>query len=324
MAEIVPKETNKRTPKVQDLSELVDQTSRTLLDLDQRIQLMRNDLAAMMQQAAPANGNAQAPHNMPQAPQVPHSPMVANPPHMQNPQHAPNMSGVSWPNMSGVSLPNMPPGGMQDPRAGRPPMAWPSPFAPNFAGSMPGGFGQQQAPFGAAFGSPAGAPFAFGAPAQGRTQQIDAQQMHSVPGAGGPPVGQSGLGAVGGMTGSPGRSARELGNMPAVAREPASDIIDLGREFQITLDIPGVKKDDVDIMVTDRSVIVTGTSQPALGEGFVVVSERAPVQYRRTITLPNEIQTSECQAKLKDGVLNITVPKKVPTEGPRHINVAYA
>ena len=119
------------------------------------------------------------------------------------------------------------------------------------------------------------------------------------------------------------RTTRDLKDVPPQTRQPASDVVDDGNNFQIRLEMPGVKKEDMDIMVTDRAVLVTALARLDLEDGVVVVQERGPVVYRRTIQLPGEIKTSECQAKLKDGVLRLSIPKKNPTDSPRHLEIAY-
>jgi HSP20 family molecular chaperone IbpA len=47
------------------------------------------------------------------------------------------------------------------------------------------------------------------------------------------------------------------------------------------------------------------------------------VVYRRIIPLPTEVVTTQSSATFKDGILTLTVPKKVPSEGPRKLDVAY-
>lgn len=119
------------------------------------------------------------------------------------------------------------------------------------------------------------------------------------------------------------RSTRDLRNSPPAQRSPTVDIIDEGSEFQVQLELPGVKKDDLDIMVTDRAIVIEASANPEMDEGVVMVNERGPVSYRRAIHLPAQIDTKNCKAKLKDGVLTLDVPKKEPTEGARRVEIAY-
>jgi HSP20 family molecular chaperone IbpA len=121
-----------------------------------------------------------------------------------------------------------------------------------------------------------------------------------------------------------GRSTKELQNAPPMPRVPSADLIDQGNEYVIQLEMPGVKKEDLDIMVSERTVTISGAVKPDVGEGTLLLAERGPVIYRRMLPLPSEVHTTQSKAQFKDGILTLTVPKKVPTEGPRRIDVGYS
>lgn len=178
-------------------------------------------------------------------------------------------------------------------------------------GAMPAPVGLAQAP-GAAYGALAGAPLggayapAYGLPGRGLLPPL-------------PPVGLGFLPLA--EEGS--RSARELRGIPPVARLPSVALVDAGDQYILQAELPGVRKDDLDILVSDRTITVSGQERLDLGEGALLLSERLPTLYRRTLQFPGEVHSSQTQATLKDGVLTIRVPKKVPTEGTRHVDVAY-
>ncbi len=140
-------------------------------------------------------------------------------------------------------------------------------------------------------------------------------------GAGGPvsetmQLGQQGEIARGGANESP----SEIN--PSV-REPNMDVVDLAKEFCIHWELPGVKKEDVDIMVTDKSVILNAKGSPDNKDGVVVHTERPPTVYRRTVPFETEVDTSSAKASLKDGILTVNIPKRTPSSGPKHLDVAY-
>ncbi len=108
-------------------------------------------------------------------------------------------------------------------------------------------------------------------------------------------------------------------------RSPALDIAETDSAYSVSLEMPGVSKDDVKVSVEGRKVTVqasaplgTPTSpqaSPQDGETKqsserVVYRERAATRYARTITLPAEVDQAEAGAKLEHGVLTLTLPKR--------------
>lgn len=110
----------------------------------------------------------------------------------------------------------------------------------------------------------------------------------------------------------------------AVPRMPAVDLADAGDAFVVQVELPGVKKDDLDILVSERQVQIRGEARPEVRErAQALLRERGPVTYQRAVPLPSEVQTTEGKAVFKDGVLTLTLPKKSPTDGPKRVDVAY-
>lgn len=118
-------------------------------------------------------------------------------------------------------------------------------------------------------------------------------------------------------------SARDLRSISPVSRVPSIDFIDADPEYWLRVDLPGVRKDELDILCTGRTVTIKATAKLDVEEGSVLVNERGPVSYRRTIPLPTEVNPNQCKANLKDGILTLRLTKKVPGEAPRHIDVMY-
>lgn len=119
------------------------------------------------------------------------------------------------------------------------------------------------------------------------------------------------------------RTAQELRTMPPVARLPSVSLVDEGEAFTVQVEMPGVRKEDLDLMVAERAITVSGASKVEIGDGSLLLAERPPVLFRRSIALPVDVHTTESKAQLKDGVLTVRVRKKVPTEGPRRPDLAY-
>lgn len=130
----------------------------------------------------------------------------------------------------------------------------------------------------------------------------------------------------GGGSGGPGNGSglvREFKNLPPTSRVPSVDLIDEGQAYVIKVALPGVRKEDVDILVSGRNLVINAQCKIDAEEGTVVLSECGSVVYRRTIALPSEIHTTQTRATLKDGLLTVKLAKKVPGESPRRVDVAY-
>lgn len=94
------------------------------------------------------------------------------------------------------------------------------------------------------------------------------------------------------------------------------DVIDEGNQFRIKMDVPGVKKSDVNLNVTDNSIEVSAEHKAESEEKKknYLRKERSQVSYYRSLPLSEKIISDKVSAKLIDGVLDITLPKSKPTE----------
>ncbi|AEH23788.1 Hsp20/alpha crystallin family protein [Pyrococcus yayanosii] len=101
-----------------------------------------------------------------------------------------------------------------------------------------------------------------------------------------------------------------------VWREPFVDIFDNGNEFVITVELPGVRKEDIKVRVTENTVYIEAQvrrEKELEREGAIRV-ERYYSGYRRVIRLPEEVIPEKARAKYNNGVLEIRIPKKHPTK----------
>ncbi|MCW3996603.1 MAG: Hsp20/alpha crystallin family protein [Candidatus Bathyarchaeota archaeon] len=98
------------------------------------------------------------------------------------------------------------------------------------------------------------------------------------------------------------------------ARMPSVDLEDQGKEYRLTVDLPGFKKEDVDIEVTEDTVTVNAKKAQTEEEKKknYIRRERSAQTYYRTIQLPENIRSDEAKANLNNGILEITLPKKEP------------
>ncbi len=105
----------------------------------------------------------------------------------------------------------------------------------------------------------------------------------------------------------------DLSIIPQV-RVPVTDIEDHEKEYIVMAEMPGFKKDDIQIEVQDNAVAITGYAgwkYDDKGKLFIC-KERACETFYREIELPEEIKLDDVAANLSEGVLQIVLPKKAP------------
>ena len=106
---------------------------------------------------------------------------------------------------------------------------------------------------------------------------------------------------------------RALANEPRV---PALDVTESDTAYTLSFDLPGLSKEQLKVTVQGRRVSIE-TSTTAAGEAKegerVIYRERSAAQYARTVSLPAEVDQSTSTAKFENGVLTLTLAKRVPT-----------
>lgn len=103
--------------------------------------------------------------------------------------------------------------------------------------------------------------------------------------------------------------ARQLAE--AQARAPRVDVIERDGEFLLRAEVPGVAKDALDISVDESSVTIRGNvSQEATeSEGDYYRREIVQGEFVRAVGLPAAVDTEKAKASLKDGILELILPK---------------
>jgi HSP20 family protein len=97
------------------------------------------------------------------------------------------------------------------------------------------------------------------------------------------------------------------------------DVIDEGKQLRVKMNVPGVKRNEIDLNVTDNSIEITAGHKEAKEEKKknFLRKERSEVSYYRTLPLPEKVHSSKAKAKLTDGVLDVIIPKITPTAKPK-------
>ncbi|HCE07339.1 MAG TPA: stress protein [Oxalobacteraceae bacterium] len=111
-----------------------------------------------------------------------------------------------------------------------------------------------------------------------------------------------------------------------LAAEPRikMDVSETDQAYMVKAEIPGVKKEDIKVAVEGNQVSITAEikkeTEEKQGER-VVRSERYYGQQSRSFTLANEIDDTQAVAKYQDGVLELSLPKKIGSGGAKQLTV---
>jgi HSP20 family molecular chaperone IbpA len=102
---------------------------------------------------------------------------------------------------------------------------------------------------------------------------------------------------------------------------PAVDVFEDASGITLLADMPGVPREQLELKVEGDTLLIEGVVQSATPEGLeAVVAEVRVPRYRRSFTLSRELDSTRIDAKLKDGVLTLRIPKQAHAQ-PRRIAV---
>ncbi len=114
---------------------------------------------------------------------------------------------------------------------------------------------------------------------------------------------------------------------------PAVDVKLADGKLVVTADLPGIKKEELKIEVTDKALVIEGErkfEEKEEKEGYKRI-ERTYGKFARTIPLPDGAKIDVAKAELKEGVLTVTLPvaeakkgRSVPVETPAKVETKAA
>lgn len=113
---------------------------------------------------------------------------------------------------------------------------------------------------------------------------------------------------------------RILGVEPAKAQtdayvmKPAADIYESDKELTICIEVPGVKKENLEIKAEAGVLRVRGEKravrQPEGASRHFHIAERSWGTYERALSLPDYLEPDKAMADYTDGVLTVVIPKR--------------
>ncbi len=102
-----------------------------------------------------------------------------------------------------------------------------------------------------------------------------------------------------------------------------TDITDEGDHYELTADLPGFRKEDINVKVTDNTVTLSAERRNEYEDkdknDKVLRQERSYGMYKRTFTLGDDVDKANIRAKYDNGVLTLTLPKQEKVEEPDNI-----
>ena len=102
----------------------------------------------------------------------------------------------------------------------------------------------------------------------------------------------------------------EDGGLLGVRAFPALNLWEDGESLYAEAEIPGLRMEDLEILIQGNELAIKGRRPPVDGESVVYHRrERGTGEFARFVTLPVEVDAERVDATLKDGVLTINMPK---------------
>ncbi len=108
------------------------------------------------------------------------------------------------------------------------------------------------------------------------------------------------------------RPMRVLEDGPQRGLVPAVDVREDDNEYTVRAELPGVKKEDINVTLEDGVLTISGDSKSETEEkkgGRVIRQERRYGKYMRSLRLGTQVDERKTKAKYKDGVLELVLPK---------------
>jgi len=98
------------------------------------------------------------------------------------------------------------------------------------------------------------------------------------------------------------------------------DVVDKGANYEVTVELPGVQKDDINVSIDGSRVMISAETKSAKEkkEGDkVIYAERSAARYARSFELPTGVTEAGADARFENGVLTLTLPKKSAAQAKR-------
>ena len=104
---------------------------------------------------------------------------------------------------------------------------------------------------------------------------------------------------------------------------PALDVYENKDNFVVVAELPGMKKEDIDVSLHNGMLSLSGErkGETKQGDAELYRAERYVGRFQRTVSLPAPVAADKVKAQYKDGVLTVTLPKTDEAK-PKQIDVS--
>jgi HSP20 family protein len=115
----------------------------------------------------------------------------------------------------------------------------------------------------------------------------------------------------GGWSSAPSMPSTEGG----LLRAAPADVVDTGKSYKVLAEIPGIPKERLDIRVRGNTLEIKGEggTEKSSESGGYLRRERTYDGFYRTLSLPEPVLANEATARIKNGILELELPKEHPT-----------
>jgi len=110
---------------------------------------------------------------------------------------------------------------------------------------------------------------------------------------------------------------------PLTGWAPALDVHEDKDHYVVRAELPGLKREDIDVSLQDGALVISGERKAEKVEEGVKIhrQERFYGKFQRALTLPEPVAADKVKADYKDGILTVTLPKTEEAK-PRKIDVS--
>jgi HSP20 family protein len=105
-----------------------------------------------------------------------------------------------------------------------------------------------------------------------------------------------------------------------MAWAPMADLHETDEAYELECELPGIKRDDIDVEVSERELRITGELKERERKGVTRRATRRTGRFEYHALLPTEVKAEDVRASLADGVLTVTIPKTQAAK-PLHIEI---
>lgn len=117
------------------------------------------------------------------------------------------------------------------------------------------------------------------------------------------------------------RSFDDVPGLTFRSSTPRTNLYDNGDAFEIRAEVPGIAKDDLNVNIQGNYLEISGSRTDDTPDGYKIHrAERGVTAFSRSFTLPDDVDANKVEAKLKDGILYLTLPKS-ETAKPKQITI---